>query len=290
MSVHQIIEEKMSAAGQSDLAIRSFLLNLEQLNSGSSGLIPESAIMPVSDLPEWESLPDGDDRGINRTVVIKLNGGLGTSMGLDKAKSLLEVKDDLTFLDLIGRQILHLHSHGNPQASILFMNSFRTSADTLEYLAKYDDLGNSTDLEFIQSQVPKIDIESGQPAEFPDNPELEWCPPGHGDIYTALAGSGKLDELIAKGIEYAFISNSDNLGALPCGAVPNYMDGEGLDFLMEVTRRTDSDRKGGHLALKDGQLILRESAQCPESDMDSFRTSSAIASSIPITSGSSSLR
>jgi UDP-N-acetylglucosamine pyrophosphorylase len=51
------------------------------------------------------------------------------------------------------------------------------------------------------------------PAEWSVNKHLEWCPPGHGDLYTALYGSGKLDELLADGVKYMFVSNSDNLGA-----------------------------------------------------------------------------
>lgn len=37
--------------------------------------------------------------------MVKLNGGLGTTMGLNKAKSLIEVKDGLTFLDIAVKQI-----------------------------------------------------------------------------------------------------------------------------------------------------------------------------------------
>ena len=35
------------------------------------------------------------------------------------------------------------------------------------------------------------------PAEWPADPAKEWCPPGHGDIYATLMGSGKLDELLS---------------------------------------------------------------------------------------------
>ena len=46
----------------------------------------------------------------------------------------------------------------------------------------------------------------------------------------------------------------------------------GAPFVMEVTRRTEADRKGGHLAVRksDGQLILREVAQCPDEDIPEF--------------------
>jgi len=39
-------------------------------------------------------------------------------------------------------------------------------------------------------------------------------PPGHGDLYRSLVRSGMLDELIAAGKEYLFVSNIDNLGSV----------------------------------------------------------------------------
>lgn len=102
-------------------------------------------------------------------------------------------------------------------------------------------------------------------------PELEWCPPGHGDLYAVLAGSGAIDDLIDHGINYLFVSNSDNLGATLDLALLAWFAESGKPFAMEVTTRTPSDRKGGHLAVRDGHLILRESAQCPDADLDSFQ-------------------
>lgn len=42
---------------------------------------------------------------LNKLVVIKLNGGLGTSMGCHGPKSVIPVRSDLTFLDLTVQQI-----------------------------------------------------------------------------------------------------------------------------------------------------------------------------------------
>lgn len=50
----------------------------------------------------------GGEAYLPETVVLKLNGGLGTSMGLDKAKSLLPVKGDDSFLDLTAKQVIVL--------------------------------------------------------------------------------------------------------------------------------------------------------------------------------------
>jgi UDP-N-acetylglucosamine pyrophosphorylase len=203
--------------------------------------------------------------------VLKLNGGLGTSMGLEKAKSLLALKDGLTFLDFIARQILYLREQHKSPLRFLLMNSFSTSRDTLAFLQKYPALGEPAQLELMQSAVPKVDAQTLRPATWPQHPELEWCPPGHGDLYPSLLGSGWLDRLLAAGVKYLFVSNSDNLGASLDLNLLSYFAASNQDFLMEVCERTASDRKGGHLAQTNGKLLLRESAQCPEADLPAFQ-------------------
>lgn len=268
-------ETKMRAAGLSDAAVRAFEHNYRLLTAGESGLLAEADIQPVESLPRLEdvagdSAPDASL--LARTVVLKLNGGLGTGMGLERAKSLLVVKDGLTFLDFIVKQILHLRrQHGVP-LRFLLMNSFSTSDDTLEFLSRYRELGEPRDLELMQSQVPKVDAATLRPVAWPENPQLEWCPPGHGDLYPSLLGSGQLDRLLADGVRYLFVSNSDNLGATLDPGLLRYFAGSDRPFLMEVAQRTPSDRKGGHLARRaDGTLLLRESAQCPEPDLEAFQ-------------------
>jgi UTP--glucose-1-phosphate uridylyltransferase len=80
-----------------------------------------------------------------------------------------------------------------------------------------------------------------------------------------------LDTLLAAGIDWAFISNSDNLGATVDARIPAWADAHGVPFVMEVVRGTPADRKGGHIARRreDGRLVLRETAQTPDDD-DSF--------------------
>lgn len=271
--------EKMRADGLSESAVRAFEGNFRALERNETGLIPETDLAPVTQLPSADGLPvpatDVLAPLLRRTVVIKLNGGLGTGMGLEKAKSLLPVRDGLSFLDLIARQILHLRktTGDGPVPRFLLMNSFSTSEDTRALLARYPELGAPEELEFLQNRVPKILADSLAPLSWPQNDDLEWCPPGHGDLYASLAGSGWLDKLLAEGITYAFVSNSDNLGATLDPALLAWFAESGAPFLMEVTRRTAADKKGGHLALRplDGRLILRESAQCPDGDAEAFQ-------------------
>ncbi len=261
---------RMQDEGLPPLVIDTFRYYYAQLAGGQTGFIPESSIRPVAKLPDMESLPEHlADVGravMGRTVVIKLNGGLGTSMGLERAKSLLKVRDGLTFLDIIVRQAQESGAH------LLFMNSFNTRADTLEALQPYAHLWGKLPIDFVQHKVPKVLRSDLSPAIWAVDPSLEWCPPGHGDIYTALVTSGMLDSLLAAGYLYAFVSNADNLGAVLDPSLLGYLVQHRLPFMMEVADRTPADRKGGHLAKRvDGQLILRESAQCLPEDETAFQ-------------------
>jgi len=81
-----------------------------------------------------------------------------------------------------------------------------------------------------------------------------------------------LDSLLSDGITYAFISNSDNLGARLDESLLGYFAAHQFPFMMEVAEKTPADIKGGHLARhKNGRLILRETAQCPQEEMQMFQ-------------------
>src|SRR3984885_8933317 len=196
------IRVKMEAAGLGTAAIRAFLYQYDKLENNDAGLIPESSISPLGILSsiEDETISGESSNVATQTVVLKLNGGLGTGMGLEKAKSLLKVRDELTFLDIIATQLLHLRSTVAPQLRLLLMNSFSTSSDTAAALANYPELGDPRELELMQNKVPKIDVKSLAPVDWPQNRSLEWCPPGHGDIYPSLLGSGLLELLLNGGI------------------------------------------------------------------------------------------
>lgn len=261
---------RMEAENLPPIFIKSFAYYYEQLVTGQTGYIAEGEIKPVLQLPDMEQFPSHlakiGKRALRKTAVIKLNGGLGTSMGLEKAKSLLIVKDDYTFLDIIARQAQLAN------VPLLLMNSFTTEADSLALLQKYPDLNHDLPHSFLQHKEPKVRRDDLMPVDWPENRELEWCPPGHGDIYTALVTSGMLAALLKKGYEYAFVSNADNLGAVIDVSILGYLVDKEIPFMMEVADRTEMDKKGGHLAQRlDGQLILRESAQCPPENTAEFQ-------------------
>ena len=267
--------EKMRRDGVAELAIRTFADFYERLVAGEQGMLPEDEIEPVEDVPDADALPEPDADGraaLDRAIVLKLNGGLGTSMGMTRAKSLLEVKDGLSFLDVIARAVLQARERHGVRLPLVLMNSFYTRDDSLRALDRYPELGADVPLDFVQDKVPKLRADDLTPVSWPDDPELEWAPPGHGDLYTALVVSGMLEHLLERGYEYAFVSNADNLGAVLEPRILAWFAREQLPFAMEVADRTEADRKGGHLARRrDGGLVLRETAQTPDEDLDAFQ-------------------
>jgi UTP--glucose-1-phosphate uridylyltransferase len=178
----------------------------------------------------------------------------------------------MAFLDVIARQVLALREASGARIPLLLMNSFYTREDSLALLERYDDLAADVPFDFVQHKEPKLLVDGLDPVEWDADPSLEWCPPGHGDVYPALLTSGILAALLERGYRYAFLSNSDNLGATLDPRILAWFAAEELPYLCEVTERTEADSKGGHIAtLKDGGgLILRETAQTPGEDMDAF--------------------
>jgi UTP--glucose-1-phosphate uridylyltransferase len=265
--------EKMRAEGVADAAIATFAELYERLVAGESGLMPEADIEPVTDVPDADALPEGGEDVLDQVVVLKLNGGLGTSMGLDGPKSLLEVKDGLTFLDVVARQLLALRERTGARLPLVLMNSFSTREASLERLAAYPELEVDVPLDFLQNKEPKLLADTLEPVSWPADPALEWAPPGHGDLYPALVSSGMLASLLEHGYRYAFVANVDNLGAVLDPRILGWFAREEIPFLMEVADRTGADRKGGHVARRAGEdgLVLREIAQTPDEDLEAFQ-------------------
>jgi UTP--glucose-1-phosphate uridylyltransferase len=267
--------EKMRGAGQSEAAIRQFGGALERVLSGAQTMIPSSELEPAPDVPTLDQLPEVDPAAaLEQLAVIRLNGGLATSMGLQQPKSLLEAREGLSFLEIIVGQTLALRGRYGARLPLILMNSDVTRAPTRAALERFPEISTAgLPEDFLQSMVPKLEAESMLPARWPAAPELEWCPPGHGDVYASLVGSGMLDALREQGFRYVMISNSDNLGAGVDPRIAGHIVRERIPFLMEVVRGTAADRKGGHIARRrsDGQLVLRETAQTPPEDEESFR-------------------
>ncbi|MDR0436017.1 MAG: UTP--glucose-1-phosphate uridylyltransferase [Propionibacteriaceae bacterium] len=269
---------KMAVANVNASAQAVFAEYYRQLEAGVTGMIAEADVEPLGDVatPDLDAWDTADVAALSRTVLIRLNGGLGTSMGLAQAKSLLPVREGATFLDIIARQVLAARSRYGIRLPLVFLHSYNTRDDCLNALARYPELPVADlPLDMMQSQEPKLLLTDLTPVSWPTNPALEWCPPGHGDLYPTLLESGMLDALIDAGFCYASVSNSDNLGCIPSPALAGWFARSGAPYAAEVTLRTPMDLKGGHIVRRrsDGQLILRETAQTAPEELRYFTDS-----------------
>jgi UTP--glucose-1-phosphate uridylyltransferase len=260
---------KMQNEGLQPLVIDTFAHYYNQVLNGETGLVYDRQIQPVEphEIEDFDNLREytaAGQRALDQSVRIVLNGGLGTTMGLTGPKSLIEAKNEKSFLELILKQAEH------SGVQLALMNSFNTHDATLAALTKLKPL--RTPLHFNQHKFPKIQQQDLSPVSWPEDPALEWNPPGHGDVFTALNTSGMLQRLLKNGIQYAFIHNLDNLGARMETSLLGYFAEHQFPFMMEVAEKTPADIKGGHLARqKTGRLILREAAQCPQDEIAAFQ-------------------
>jgi UTP--glucose-1-phosphate uridylyltransferase len=227
----------------------------------------DKQVIPYSQLPQITG-----PEALSKLAVLKVNGGLGTSMGMSGAKSALEVKDGMTFLDLIVQQVEHLNTTHKVDVPLILMTSFNTHDDTLRIIKKYVSQRISITT-FNQSRYPRIWKETLQPCpKHALDDKKHWYPPGHGDLYESLVHSGVLDRLLAEGKEYLFVSNSDNLGAVVDQRILQHMIDSDAEFLMEVTDKTKADVKGGTLIEYDSSMRLLEIAQVPPDHVDDFKS------------------
>lgn len=276
---------KMREHNMSDTSIDQFAHLYEVWRNNQSGeFIRESTVEPIKTVPNFHEIYETIDhdnavKAFGKTAFIKLNGGLGTSMGLSCAKSLLPVRRhkarQMRFIDIIIGQVLTARKRLGVDLPLIFMNSFRTSRDTLQVLKRNRKfVQENIPVEIIQHQEPKLVEKTGEPVSYEADPSLEWCPPGHGDIFSTIWESNILNTLKEHGFNYLFISNSDNLGARPSRTLAQHFENTGAPIMIEVARRTQADRKGGHIvrSVETGRLLLREMTQVHPEDRRSAQS------------------
>lgn len=200
----------------------------------------------------------------NKLAVLKLNGGLGTTMGCKGPKSAIQVRKGKNFIDLIIKQINHLNKKYEASVPLVLMNSFNTDEVTQKIIYKFEKVRT-----FSQSTYPRVSADTLLPI-CDDIGDSAFYPPGHGDLYHSIERTGMLDELLAEGKEYLFISNIDNLAATVDFKILDYIVENGIDFAMEVTDKTRADIKGGTLIKYKDSLKLMEIAQVPADKKSEF--------------------
>ncbi|KAM1012024.1 hypothetical protein ACFX2I_047233 [Malus domestica] len=232
----------------------------------------DEVVVPYDGLAPTPEDPEEIKKLLDKLVVLKLNGGLGTTMGCTGPKSVIEVRNGLTFLDLIVIQIENLNNKYGSSVPLLLMNSFNTHDDTQKIVEKYSK-SNVQIHTFNQSQYPRLVVEDFSPLPSKGQTGKDgWYPPGHGDVFPSLKNSGKLDLLLSQGKEYVFIANSDNLGAVVDLKILQHLIQKKNEYCMEVTPKTLADVKGGTLISYEGRVQLLEIAQVPDQHVNEFKS------------------
>lgn len=270
--IETAIRQRMSQKGVHETMIHEYLRRVRLVCEGDTGRIPWSEIadLHASDTVAREDLPE-DAADLSKLAAIKLNGGLGTSMGLAGPKTLLPVRDGKNFLQIILEQVRKQRQRGI-ELPMFFMNSFSTRAATLRENGVAElNAASKLPVDFLQNMVPRIRADDLLPIGD-GSADADWCPPGHGDIYLSLQITGILDQLLDRGYRAAFISNGDNLGATVDESIYAYFMKERLDFAMELTPKTRADLKGGVLYRRLGKSVgLLETAQVEEQHLPDFQ-------------------
>ena len=262
------ISQKMKNENLSAKIIDFFLRQRLKVKNGQTGLVDWKTIHSLEreDIISLNLLENKNKDYLDKVVFCKLNGGLGTSMGLSEPKSSMEVKDNFSFLEITLKQIETLSKNCNKTIPLILMNSYSTDKKTKETLNRL----NSKNVTCImQNKVPRLKLNNLEPIQT-SNQQDEWCPPGHGDFWFCLEDSNLIENLIKQGFEYIFISNIDNLGATYNSKILNYLIENKLDFLLEMTEKLECDKKGGTVYKEKNYKKLLEIAQVPKEHKDDF--------------------
>ncbi|XP_064998792.1 UTP--glucose-1-phosphate uridylyltransferase-like [Musa acuminata AAA Group] len=266
----QISENEKS--GFVSLVSRHLSGEAEQIEWSKIQTPTDEVVVPYDTLASHPEDVEATKTLLNKLAVLKLNGGLGTTMGCTGPKSVIEVRNGFTFLDLIVIQIESLNKKYGCDVPLLLMNSFNTHDDTLKIVEKYAN-SNIKIHTFNQSQYPRFVVEDFMPLPSKGQSGKDgWYPPGHGDVFPSLMNSGKLDALLSQGKEYIFVANSDNLGAIVDLKILNHLIHNQNEYCMEVTPKTLADVKGGTLISYEGRVQLLEIAQVPDAHVSEFKS------------------
>lgn len=207
-----------------------------------------------------------------KTAFLKLNGGLGTSMGLDCAKSLLPVRrhkaKQMRFIDIILGQVETARNRLGVELPLTFMNSFRTSADTMKVLNR-DKRFHQDDIpmEIIQHVEPKIDLSTGSRCHSPQSRSRMVPTRARRPVFDPL-GIGSARHSRKPRIQVPVHLELRQSGARPSRTLAQHFENTDAPFMIEVSKRTEADRKGGHIVRDKvtGRLMLREMTQVAPED------------------------
>ncbi|KAH9724771.1 UTP--glucose-1-phosphate uridylyltransferase [Citrus sinensis] len=205
-------------------------------------VVPYDSLASISeDIAETKMLLD-------KLVVVKFNGALGTNMGFSGPKSAIEVKNNLTPLDLMVDQVESLNSKYGCNVPLLLMDTAETHDRVQKVLEKYS---NS-----------KVDIHSLSLSQQPHEKSFEghsrkdklYPSSDHSVVFLSLMKSGTLDLLLVQGKEYALVVDSDNVAAV---ADPSIL------VLVLVAPVPSIDLRNSLINLRPGKFQLVDITQNP---------------------------
>lgn len=183
---------------------------------------------------------------LDKLVVVKFNGALGTSMGFNGPKSLIEIQEGVTLLDLVNQRIESLNAYYGCKVPLLLVNTNETHNATLKMLKKYS--GSNLDIHsFVQDQQPEL-----QSLDGPSDP---------GTAFLSLVNRATLDQLVSQGKEYALVVDTDNACALIDPKILNHLIQNNVEYCMEVTPATSTFSRTSLLSSQEGKFKLANIAQ-----------------------------
>lgn len=203
---------------------------------------------------------------LKKIAVVKLNGGLGTTMGCKTAKGCLPAIGGKSFIENTILELDLYNKTNNCNIPLVLMNSKYTDSETRLHIEKI-----STETEiliFNQQFLNRFDRKSLESGVM--RVDETMYPPGTGDFYYSLYNSDVFEKLKSKGIEYLFVSNIDNLKGIFDLTIFSWIYQNSAPFTMEVCKKSERDKKGGTPILWNEKPHLLEVAQVPLDQMELF--------------------
>ncbi|KAG0582020.1 hypothetical protein KC19_3G027000 [Ceratodon purpureus] len=266
--------ESMSVAPRLSRAVQKLERWALHQQSKSDEPIAWDKINPRTDLKvlPYDKLPSVvDDHEkckvlLHKLIVVKLCGTLGRSLGTTQPKSLVEIHSEQSFVDLAVQQIEVLNVKYNAKVLLVLATSDNTDRAVKQAVKKY----SASDVDIIvfnQTEYPRevwpVTPKLGEDGGYLTN---------NGDLFAAFSFSGKLDELLALGKEYLFISNCDNLGATVDLNMLNNLSENQCDYCMEVTPKNGTDAENGAYVSSEGNIELLEFEEVSRSQNEKSRS------------------
>ncbi|XP_006359120.1 UTP--glucose-1-phosphate uridylyltransferase isoform X1 [Solanum tuberosum] len=213
-------------------------------------VLPYERLEPASeDATETKQLLD-------KLVVLKFNGNLGSDMGFSGPKSALEVCNGLTCLDFVVNHIESINSKYGCNIPLLMMNTPSTHDGIMKVLEKHPNKNIHT---FTQSQRQQENIEDMSESRTlnKSSAQEKLYPSNLLEVFLSLNSSGKLEPLISQGKEYFLLLQSENLAEVVDPKILNHLIKNSIEHCVEVMPTTSGTEETS-LPPQEGRIQSKE--------------------------------